>query len=611
MKKSKNQSLYQALPHSWIAFNDSNTSEYKYTCFVDTWNTVPISNINEELIKKSIARRVNSFRAAGGVVKEEFSDESISELTFCAPALNENVPDIFCKMNPLTFYCESCERVKTEYKAIEAPICPWCQKNGKTIRMKQLQFVYACECGFAEGVKPVSKGDLLFKPRLSQFKFFKPNGQAEDMHRTCPSCNKFIPYPKTATDRKITNAQNGSIVNLYNQKYADILKQYKSDAEFLMLGKWFGVLSDDDFKNILDNPKDFFEPTIRGVDDPEIIRIANAFHVTPEQALINMGLVDKDSLTLNKLKSEVNELISLESLNERLDCITSDLIEFDTLKYPKNKITLKHAIEKGMSVESIIDPQEIYSLIDKLGINDIQVSEFVQIVNYTYGFTRVRSQPEGSDGSLRLNGFGGKVYTNILETEGLLVEFDLLKIYKWLVENDVVSDDVEIDNERDAKVWFMENIKLESITPFSTITGENNRITKAVYSLLHTISHLMIISAGVNSGLSRDSLSEIIFPEAGSIFIYPTSSEGVVLGSVSGMFETSLQLFLEGALKDNEICTFDPVCSTNQNGACVACTYLNEVACTHFNKDLSRSYLYGGSIKINNEEIVIKKGFWK
>ena len=237
--------------------------------------------------------------------------------------------------------------------------------------------------------------------------------------------------------------------------------------------------------------------------------------------------------------------------------------------------------------------------------------EFVQIVNYTYGFTRVRSQPEGSDGSLRLNGFGGKVYTNILETEGLLVEFDLLKIYKWLVENDVVSDDVEIDNERDAKVWFMENIKLESITPFSTITGENNRITKAVYSLLHTISHLMIISAGVNSGLSRDSLSEIIFPEAGSIFIYPTSSEGVVLGSVSGMFETSLQLFLEGALKDNEICTFDPVCSTNQNGACVACTYLNEVACTHFNKDLSRSYLYGGSIKINNEEIVIKKGFWK
>ena len=109
----------------------------------------------------------------------------------------------------------------------------------------------------------------------------------------------------------------------------------------------------------------------------------------------------------------------------------------------------------------------------------------------------------------------------------------------------------------------------------------------------------------------RDSISELIFPETCSVFLYPTTSEGVTLGSISGMFETELQIFLEDALKDNEVCTFDPVCSTTQNGACVACTYLSEVNCTHFNKDLSRSYLYGGTIKINDDEIVIKKGFWK
>ena len=83
------------------------------------------------------------------------------------------------------------------------------------------------------------------------------------------------------------------------------------------------------------------------------------------------------------------------------------------------------------------------------------------------------------------------------------------------------------------------------------------------------------------------------------------------MGSISGMVETDLELFLQDSLKDNEICTFDPICSTNQNGACVACSYLSEVNCVHFNKDLSRSYLYGGTIKINNEEIIIKKGFWK
>ena len=611
MKKSKNQSLYQALPHSWIAFNDSSTSEYKYTCFVDTWNTVPVQNINEGLIKKHILRRVNSFRAAGGVVREEFSDESISELTFCTPALNEDVTDIFCKMNPLTFYCEQCGRVKCLQRAMDAPFCEHCQTRGQTIKMKQLQFVYACECGFAEGVKPVSRCELFFKPRLSQFKFFKANDQSEDMHKICNNCGRFLSSPKTATDRKITNAQNGSIVNLYNQKYADLLEQYRSDAEFLMIGKWLDVIDNETFVNILNNPQRFFEPVNRNADDPEIIRIAQVFGVTPEQALIKMQQADEGNLTLNLLRAEVEELISLAPFRDRLDCITSDLIEYDTLKYPKSVITTAQAIEKGKIVGNVIDENEVLELINKLNIQSIQVSEAVQIVNYTYGFTRVRSQPEGSNGTLRLNGFGGKVYTNILETEGLLIEFDLLKIYDWLVKNRIVSGDVVLSTLQEAKVWFMENIKLECITPYSTITGADNRITKVVYSLLHTISHLMIISCGINSGLSRDSLSEIIFPETGSIFIYPTSSEGVVLGAVSGMFETSLQLFLESALSDNEICTFDPVCTSNQNGACMACVYLNEVACIHFNKDLSRSYLYGGTIKINGEEINITKGFWK
>jgi hypothetical protein len=83
------------------------------------------------------------------------------------------------------------------------------------------------------------------------------------------------------------------------------------------------------------------------------------------------------------------------------------------------------------------------------------------------------------------------------------------------------------------------------------------------------------------------------------------------LGSISGMFETRLKTFLEESMTDNETCTFDPVCSDEENGACDACCYLNEAACTHFNKDLSRNYLYGGKIHSNGTEILVKKGFWK
>ena len=176
-----------------------------------------------------------------------------------------------------------------------------------------------------------------------------------------------------------------------------------------------------------------------------------------------------------------------------------------------------------------------------------------------------------------------------------------------------ISSDTLIATEDEAKKWMLENIKLNSINKFSSIIYSSvDKVTKAVYSLLHTISHSMIISAGDHSGIGKDSISEIIFPEACSFFIYPTSSEGITLGSISGMFETNLKLFLYGTLTNEEICAFDPVCADTQNGACLACLYLNEANCVHFNKDLSRLYLYGGTIKCDGGELIeIKKGFWK
>ena len=136
-------------------------------------------------------------------------------------------------------------------------------------------------------------------------------------------------------------------------------------------------------------------------------------------------------------------------------------------------------------------------------------------------------------------------------------------------------------------------------------------VTKAVYSLLHTISHMLIQSAGVNSGLSKDSLSEIIFPNIPAVFIYSTTIQGITLGSISGLFETNYAKFLQDAYENYEICTFDPICSETQNGACVACTYISDVSCAHFNKDVSRAWLYGGEILCNGKIIKIKKGFWK
>lgn len=609
MKINKSQALYKALPGCWTPYSDSSKSDYKYACEVIAWNTKKAQGINEDIIRDDILRRAQSFAAAKGDVKDEFSPEAIGQFEFVEPAMNDEIADIVCKINPNTYYCQRCGKVVYRQKATHAPTCADCNHR----KMNQLQMVYACECGFADGVKPSGKEQLFFraKDKDKQFKFFTATGKPREMEIHCPVCNKLL-RPKNATDSRLFYSQSGSKVNLYNEAYSDVLKRYRKDAELLMLAKWFNLLTHEEFEKIIGDPKSFFEGNKPDVNDPEVVTMARAFGKSPEEVVAVLAQA-KGGNTIDGLRKRINHVMPLASIGLDLPLLNADLMEFDTLKFPKSSISLDEAIQKGIDIGRLFDDKDIRQLLDKLSIDHIQVSEAVQIVKYAYGYTRLRSCPDGSESTLhlRLRGFKNKVFTTILETEGILVELNMLAIYNWLVENELVSGDEIIEDELQAKRWFLENIHLNTITHFSTIPGsDGNLVTKVVYSLLHTISHLMIISAGRHSGLGRDSISELLFPSAAAFFIYPTSSEGVTLGSVSGMFETELEVFLNDAFKENEVCTFDPICKTTQNGACVACTYLSEVNCTHFNKDLSRAYLYGGTIKINSEEIIIKKGFW-
>ena len=66
-----------------------------------------------------------------------------------------------------------------------------------------------------------------------------------------------------------------------------------------------------------------------------------------------------------------------------------------------------------------------------------------------------------------------------------------------------------------------------------------------------------------------------------------------------------IDITLRDTYNDNKNCTFDPLCMNTSDGSCCACSFLDEVACEHFNKDLSRRLLYGygtesEKIKANN-----------
>ena len=76
--------------------------------------------------------------------------------------------------------------------------------------------------------------------------------------------------------------------------------------------------------------------------------------------------------------------------------------------------------------------------------------------------------------------------------------------------------------EYDLKLWFLDKIQTGLITPFTEIddTEDKGKITKAVYTLTHSVSHALIREAAEICGLDKSSLSEYILPNIPAIFIY-------------------------------------------------------------------------------------------
>ena len=162
-----------------------------------------------------------------------------------------------------------------------------------------------------------------------------------------------------------------------------------------------------------------------------------------------------------------------------------------------------------------------------------------------------------------------------------------------------LEDDISI------KERFSEYVHSEAISMFGEI-DESEKITKNVFALLHSISHVFMNAAGELSGLSRNSLTEIIIVETASIFIYAQTSQGIPLGALSGMVESNYIYFLKKAFEEAKNCVFDPICTERDDTACSACMVIPEISCNHFNNELGRKYLY--SIPgIDNPKV----GFWE
>lgn len=130
------------------------------------------------------------------------------------------------------------------------------------------------------------------------------------------------------------------------------------------------------------------------------------------------------------------------------------------------------------------------------------------------------------------------------------------------------------------------------------------------YTLLHTLSHLLIRQLSVECGYSAASVQERIYsrgpeedggPQAGILLMTAAAdSQGTLGGLVELSSPSHLGRHLSGALERAMLCASDPLCSEHEplqdgrtlhGASCHACGFISETSCERGNKFLDRALL--------------------
>lgn len=635
MKRSKTQAVYRFLPEMWISEKDD--SERAVSAKIKNWNYIKMSDIYEDFIEGEIKRQIKLFGDRGGDISAFDLSPDTHSFSIVETACNEGIPDIIGEISPLVFYCSSCGAVSDLRNPDAVDKYTWKCKNpdcGKWA-VKQLQMIYACECGYAQPIKiPHVQGvkNFKFRPNETQYKMFYRSGNSEkpaEFVQICPNCNSRL-VPDNANSGRNYKPFTLKVINLVDQRNGQFYKK-GIDAQKTIVCRWFDKLSTADYEEILNNIElafsDAFKSDAQRRNVKQQVRaLIDAGMLPPEMfesAVNNMLQNAPNTKSVERYVAICDDLFSRKKTEnpvgyaEWLSHFSFKLMQYDTLKYAKRIITLEEAIQRQLDMEFIDSPEEVTALNKKMGIANMQVSCDIQIINCTYGYSRRVADPKNSTNKncrLKLNaydrtrdGTANLVYGAKLDTEGILFEISQRKIVEWLYENNIISEEQlpDLDDDISVKKWFAQYVHSDVISMFGEI-DDSEKITKNVFALLHSMSHAFMNSAGELSGLSGNSLTEIILVETASIFIYAQTSQGIPLGALSGMAESNYAYFLKKAFDEAKNCVFDPICTERDDTACSACLIIPEISCNHFNAELGRKYLY--SIDgVDNSTV----GFWE
>jgi hypothetical protein len=250
-----------------------------------------------------------------------------------------------------------------------------------------------------------------------------------------------------------------------------------------------------------------------------------------------------------------------------------------------------------------------YKATKLLGIRAIRVINDFPLALCAYGYTRTARDPSRTVITpFPMDDRGHiPVYAIASETEALWFQLDPLRVYEWLLENEVVAGTVSSTPE---EAWARLYAEAPGLREAPCEPSYNQREAVAVRTLLHTMSHLFLRRIEW-SGFAPSSVGEYLIPGSLSFILYANRHAETKIGGLTTLFEQRLNTWLWDAVQSGYECVYDPLCA-EAGGSCAGCTH-REHNCVSFNRELSRATVYGGPTPESSalEGLVLQSGYWK
>jgi hypothetical protein len=596
-----------------------------------------ICKVAEVIIDTSIEEKIDKLRLLNEIRTYVSRWEGRSNI----PAENTHRPGLFAfgtpekvifNIYPLTFECRNC-RAAFSYNREEEFLsnpenhkCRWC--GG---RLNQIYHVLVHQCGNIKSLwvpKCPNHGNKPSRVKLD----FQGSQKARDFRWVCMDCNQELRTISRTCEICSTNEEKREEGESIHGKRPTMRPiPHRANAAYYthhIIRVNVGTQDLRELESHLERDQILVDAYLRdSYTAAELIaRVSSGRDPKKERAeeLRRMASTMPDGPARKSLLEAADTIEALtdeptENTQKQTEYGISERAFHELLEYVKFRSTCR--ISGTTEVRQEFDRRHpgmgaIFDLIeneyDNAGIAEIKLVADFPVLTAVFGYTRVSFEPETPMGSetvkttfnwfptLRMNKEALvdriPIFVRAAETEAIFIRLDPVRLLKWL-EKILPGSVGEIPaSESLARLWLLRNF--DEVDRFVT-QNQMTPITRAIFGITHTLSHIFIRSAASLAGFDRTGLGEYLFPRIGALVIY-NSNTVFNLGGLTTMFEENLEDLLRNTRSNPLVqeCVYDPVCKEQWNSSCHACTHLGEMACSFFNRGMSREYLFG------------PKGYW-